>query len=67
MLRNQPWLLVVAGIVAALIFIGLTVYFGTAATDHPRVKHMILFAILAILSLLVVWFSYPKRTNSLHS
>lgn len=61
MQRNQSWLLVVAGIVAAIIFVALTVYFGAAATDHPRVKHMILFIVLAIVSLLVVWFSYPKR------
>jgi len=59
--RNQTWLLVAAGIVAALIFAALTVYFGAAAADHPRTKHMILFLALTVLSLLVVWFSYPKR------
>ena len=61
MTRTQSWILVAAGSIAAIIFIALTLYFGVAAAEHPRGKHMILFGILALLSLLVVWFSYPKR------
>jgi hypothetical protein len=61
--RTQTWLPVIAGIVAAVIFLCLTVYFGAAAAGHPRFKHMLLFVILAVLSLLLVWFSYPKPTT----
>ena len=61
MKRDQSWLWVAAGIIAAIVFLALTAYFGLAASEHPRIKHMVLFVILAGLSLLVAWFSYPKR------
>jgi membrane-associated HD superfamily phosphohydrolase len=60
MTRTQSWLLVGAGVIAAVIFLVLTVYYGAEAAGHPHVKHMILFILLAIVGLLVAWFSYPK-------
>lgn len=50
--RSQRWLLAAAGIVAALIFLALTFYFGAAALGHPRFKHMLLFIVLAVASVL---------------
>jgi hypothetical protein len=61
MTRNQGLFVVVGGIVAAIIFLLLTVYFGVAAAGHPHVKHMILFVLLAAVSLLVSWYAYPKH------
>lgn len=60
MTRSQRWLLVVAGVVAAIIFLALTVYFGVAAAGYPRFKHMLLFIVLAAASALVAWFSLPE-------
>jgi hypothetical protein len=60
MTRTQSWLLVAAGIAAAILFLALTYYFGAAAMGHPRIKHMILFLALGGLSLLVSWYAYPK-------
>jgi membrane protease YdiL (CAAX protease family) len=60
--RNQSWLPVIAGVVAAIVFALLMIYFGAAAAGHPRVKHVLLFLILAVASLLVVWFTFPKKT-----
>jgi hypothetical protein len=60
--KNQSWLPVIAGIIAAFIFAILMLYFGAAAAGHPRVKHVLLFLILAVASLLVVWFTFPKKT-----
>ena len=58
--RTQRWLLVAAGAVAALIFLALLVYFAAAAPGHPRIKHMLLFIVLAAASALVAWFSLPE-------
>jgi len=60
MTRSQRWMLVFAGIVGALVFLALTIYFAVAATGHPRVKHMVLFVILAAVSALISWFSLPE-------
>ncbi len=60
MSRSQSLLLVAAGIIAAILFLLLTVYFGAFAAGHPRAKHMLLFIVLAVVSLLVAWFAYPK-------
>jgi hypothetical protein len=59
--RQQRLLLVAAGVIACIVFIILTIYWGTAAPGHPRVKHMILFIVLAVLSLLVSWFAWPAE------
>ena len=58
--RSQSRLIAVAGLAAAVIFVLLLIYYGVAAAGHPHVKHMILFLFLALVSLLVSWFSYPK-------
>jgi hypothetical protein len=57
-------LVVIAAIIAAVIFLLLTIYFGAVAGGHPRVKHMILFIALAVISLLVAWFTYPKSATA---
>jgi hypothetical protein len=49
----------VSGAAGCVLFIALTVYFATAANGAPRVKHIILFVALALISALVVWFSTP--------
>jgi hypothetical protein len=51
--------LVAAGALALVVFLALTVYYGVAATGHPRVKHMVLFIVLAALSAIVAWFAWP--------
>lgn len=61
MTRSQSMLLVLAAVIAAIIFLLLTVYFGAMAAGHPRFKHMLLFVVLAVLSLLVAWFAFPKK------
>jgi hypothetical protein len=57
--RGQRLLLTALGILLALIFLALTVYWAVAAPGHPRVKHMLLFIVLAVLSALVAWFAFP--------
>ena len=47
------------GIILAIIFVALIVYYSGFAPAHPRVKHDILFIVLAIASLLLTWFSWP--------
>ena len=42
-----------------VVFAVLTVYYGVAASGHPRAKHMVLFIALAVLSALVAWFAWP--------
>jgi hypothetical protein len=58
--RSQSRLIAAAGLGAAVIFLLLMLYYGVAAAGHPHVKHMVLFLFLAIVALLVSWFSYPK-------
>jgi hypothetical protein len=62
--RQQRLLLVAAGVLALAVFVVLTIYFGVAATGHPRAKHMILFAALAVLSAIVAWFAWPAAETS---
>ena len=56
----QRWLAVAGGIIATILFLGLTVYYATAASGHPRLKHIILFIFLAAASALLAWFSLPE-------
>ena len=51
-----------ASVAAFVVFIALTLYYTVAATGHPRYKHMLLFVVLAVLSLIVGWFSLPEGT-----
>ncbi len=61
MARAQPYLTVAGGVGVAIVFVALAIYYATAAAGAPHLKHMILFVVLAVLSLIVSWFSYPKR------
>lgn len=58
--RQQRLMAVAAGVVGIILFAALTVYYAAAATGHPRVKHMILFIVLAVLSAIVAWFAWPS-------
>lgn len=60
MTRSQRWLLVAAGIAGVVLFAALAVYYAAAADGHPRVKHMILFLGLTVISALVAWFALPE-------
>ena len=48
-------------ILVALFFAAVAAYFAVAADGHPRVKHVLLFAGLAVVSALVAWFTLPPR------
>ena len=45
----------------SLLFILAAVYYAAAADGHPRVKHVILFIGLAVVSGLAAWFTLPPR------
>jgi hypothetical protein len=62
MTRTQRLWLVAASVLGFIVFIALTIYYAAAASGHPRVKHMVLFIALAVLSLIVAWFSMPGDT-----
>jgi hypothetical protein len=62
MSRAQPYLMVAGGVGVAIVFVALAIYYGTAAAGAPHLKHVALFVVLAVLSVIVSWFSYPKRT-----
>jgi heme A synthase len=56
----QRWLAVVLGIVATVLFLGLAIYYETAAPGHPHLKHFVLFIVLSGASALLAWFSLPE-------
>ena len=60
MTRSQRLAVMAASALGFVVFIALTIYYATAATGHPRVKHMILFIVLAALSAIVAWFALPE-------
>ena len=62
--RSQRMGIVILGIVLAVVFAILIVYFSAFATAHPRVKHDVLFIVLALGSLLVAWFAWPSASSS---
>jgi len=45
----------------SLLFVLVALYFATAADGHPRVKHVLLFLGLAVVSALAGWFTLPPR------
>jgi hypothetical protein len=59
-MRQATWktLLGIAGIVICLV---IAAYYATAASGHPRIKHMLLFIGLAGASALYAWFTLPPR------
>jgi uncharacterized membrane protein YccC len=60
--RSQRMGIAGLGIVLAVVFVILIVYFTAFASHHPRVKHDILFIVLALGSLLVAWFAWPSAS-----
>ncbi|MGI8857214.1 MAG: hypothetical protein ACR2JW_15830 [Thermomicrobiales bacterium] len=62
--RSQRMGIATIGIVLAVVFVILIVYFTAFAAHHPRVKHDVLFIVLALGSLLVTWFAWPSTSSS---
>ena len=62
--RSQRTGIAVVGIVLAIVFAILIVYYSGFAPAHPRVKHDILFIVLALASLLLAWFSWPSSRTT---
>jgi hypothetical protein len=48
-------------LIVSLFFVLVALYFATAADGHPRVKHVLLFLGLAVVSALAAWFTLPPR------
>ena len=48
----------------AVVFVILIVYFTAFASHHPRVKHDVLFIVLALGSLLLAWFAWPSTSSA---
>ena len=60
--RSQRMGIATVGIVLAVVFAILIVYFSAFASHHPRVKHDVLFIVLALGSLLLTWFAWPSAS-----
>jgi drug/metabolite transporter (DMT)-like permease len=61
--RSQRMVTAMIGIVLAVVFAILIVYFTAFASRHPRVKHDVLFIVLTLGSLLVAWFAWPSASS----
>jgi hypothetical protein len=61
--RSQRMTIAGLGIVLAVVFAVLIVYFTAFAAHHPRVKHDVLFVVLALGSLLIAWFAWPSASS----
>jgi drug/metabolite transporter (DMT)-like permease len=61
--RSQRMVIAMIGIVLAVVFAILIVYFTAFASRHPRVKHDVLFIVLTLGSLLVAWFAWPSTSS----
>lgn len=53
-------IVVAIGVVLAIVFAILIIYYTAFATGHPHIKHDALFIVLALGSLLVAWFAWPN-------
>ena len=62
--RSQRMGIATVGIVLAVVFAILIVYFTAFAAHHPRIKHDVLLIVLALGSLLVAWFAWPSASSS---
>jgi hypothetical protein len=51
-------------VLVALLFAAAAAYYAVAADGHPRVKHVLLLAGLAVVSGLVAWFTLPPRDTT---
>lgn len=61
---RQRLALFAAGVIAATVFIALSIDFATTAAHAPRGKHLILFVAHAVVSALVAWFAYPAGPDA---
>jgi archaellum component FlaF (FlaF/FlaG flagellin family) len=67
---QKSWGLVAACIVLAALFVALAVFYATANTSFlasetgHHTKHAILFAALALLSLVAASFARPRRAGA---
>ncbi len=62
--RSQRMAAAVIGLVLAVVFVILIVYYTAFAPAHPRVKHDVLFIVLTLGSLLVAWFAWPNSSSA---
>jgi preprotein translocase subunit SecY len=62
--RTQRMAIVIVALVLAVGFAANIVYWSAFATDHPRIKHDILFIVLTLASLLLAWFAWPSSQPS---
>jgi hypothetical protein len=58
--RGQRMGIATVGIVFAI----LIAYFSAFAAHYPRVKHDVLFIVLALGSLLLAWFAWPDSASA---
>ncbi len=61
--RSQRMAAAVVGVVLAVVFVILIVYYTAFAAGHPHYKHDVLFAVLTLGSLLVAWFAWPGASS----
>jgi hypothetical protein len=61
--RSQRMAAAVIGIVLAVVFVILIVYYTAFAAGHPHIKHDILFVVLTLASLLIAWFAWPSSSS----
>ena len=59
--RSQRMVIAIGAIVLAVIFASSMIYWTGFAPEHPRIKHDVLFFVLALGSLVIAWFAWPSR------
>ncbi|HEY7270131.1 MAG TPA: hypothetical protein VH951_09915 [Dehalococcoidia bacterium] len=57
------WKNAALGLLALVVCLALAAYYATAAHGHPRVKHILLFVGLAVISALFIWFTAPSNDS----
>ncbi|MHB8647053.1 MAG: hypothetical protein ACYDAR_14785 [Thermomicrobiales bacterium] len=58
---QQRWIIVAVALVVAVVCLAEFIYWIAIVVNHPWLKHWLLFAVLAVLSLGVAAYAWPRK------
>ncbi|MCA1669727.1 MAG: hypothetical protein LC793_20520 [Thermomicrobia bacterium] len=61
---QQRWIIVVVALIVAVVCLVAFIYWVAIKTNHPWLKHSILFAVLTIISLAVAAYVWPRTART---
>ena len=61
---QQRWIIAVVALIVAVVCLGNFIYWLAIVENHPWFKHSLLFAVLAVVSLAVAAYVWPRTART---